>query len=141
MPIKKSTSKKLTTDFGCGPYIGGCEFLKDRFLRESKTYLKDVASRLAILGWETSLKGKPCVYTNRGGIAVSGEAILVMKKGCRNLFVQIGSGGVCGKHHPNNVYILYRDSEAANDIYACQGNNQYADTILDSEAFSKLIGE
>ena len=136
--------KRLTRDWGCGPSVCGDEITKDRFLRESKAYLKDVASRLAIMGWGTSFEGKPCVYTNRGGIAVSGEATLVMKKDGRNLFVQIGSsciGMVCGKRHLNNVYILYRASEDQGDIYACRGNNRYADTSLDSEALSKLIGE
>ncbi|MCK9154738.1 MAG: hypothetical protein M0P12_01340 [Paludibacteraceae bacterium] len=134
--------KKLTRDWGCGSCISGDEILKDRFLREAKGYLKDVASRLIILGWEANLKSS--VYTNRGGIAVSGEATLVMKKDGSNLFVQISSsciGMVSGKQHPNNVYILHRKSTAEKDIYACRGDNRYADTRLDSKVFAELIGE
>jgi len=120
-------AKTLTKDWGCGPCVSYDDFTKDKFLRETKAFLKAVGINLAVWGWTNSRDRGDFVSVNRGGVAVSGEVTLTMKKDGRFLYVQIGSsciGQVSGKRHPNNVYILYRHSDGEKDVYACQGQNR-----------------
>lgn len=121
--------------------------LKMAFLAEAKKYLTQVAKLLEAEGYtpHTDRRGrteKP-VSVNEGGIAVSGDVTLTMRKGNVGVYVDIGTSAIRGLtgNHPQAVSVLIRATDdAENDKFATKSGNNWLRTNLSAtELANKLM--
>jgi N12 class adenine-specific DNA methylase len=127
--------KNEQTDFGLR---GG---VKDAFLKDATSYLKDVAKALEAFGFVPHLdrKGKPdkTVSVNEGGPAVPGDVTLTMQNhgAGRGIYIQVGGNPVGGVSSPSGVTVMLRDTKPG-DRYS-GGANQWVPANLTASALAE----